>query len=158
MQPIPIVRRFRNKSGAVRLKCGMVSLNGNMHTCVDIMTRPKLLILDDEEMFCSFVAEAAEELGYEARVLTRPAEFTGTFREFQPQAVILDMVMPELDGTEITRLLTEWKFSGKLFIVTGYNQQYSKIAKALGELGGLSNVERLSKPLRLEELRRALKI
>lgn len=122
------------------------------------MPGPKLLIMDDEEMFCAFVAEAAEEMGYDVRILTKPNEFTETFNQFQPQVIFLDMVMPELDGTELTRLIAERKFSGKLFIVTGYNQQYSKIAKALGELGGLSNVERLSKPLRLEELRRALKI
>ncbi|MFZ5915281.1 MAG: response regulator [Pseudomonadota bacterium] len=125
---------------------------------VNDMPRPRLLIIDDEEMFCAFVAEVAEEMGYEVRVLTTSGEFIATFNAFQPQAVFLDMVMPELDGTEITRLLAERKFCGKLFIVTGYNQQYSKIAKALGELGGLSDVERLSKPLRLEELRRVLRI
>lgn len=125
---------------------------------VNDMPRPRLLIIDDEEMFCAFVAEVAEEMGYEVRILTKPREFIETFNAFQPQAVFLDMVMPDLDGTEITRLLAERKFRGKLFIVTGYNQQYSKIAKALGELGGLSDVERLSKPLRLEELRRVLRI
>lgn len=121
------------------------------------MPKLKLLVMDDEEMFGAFVADAAAALGYEVRVLTKPNEFVETYNAFHPQIILLDMVMPELDGTEITRWLAEQKFTGKLLIVTGYNPQYSKIAKAIGEVGGLSNVARLSKPLRLEELQRALK-
>ncbi|MSP43304.1 MAG: hypothetical protein EXR08_08065 [Alphaproteobacteria bacterium] len=67
------------------------------------------------------------------------------------------MVMPDLGGTEITRWLAEQKFSGKRIIVTGYNPQYSKIPKVLGEIGGLHSVLRIGKPVRLEELRKVLK-
>jgi len=120
------------------------------------MNNLKLLVMDDEAMFGEFVEDVAQGLGYDVRVLTDPAAFFETFRNFQPGTVILDMVMPEFDGTEITRWLAEEKFTGKLIMVTGYNPQYSKIAKAMGELGGLHQVIRLGKPVRLEELRRAL--
>jgi len=117
---------------------------------------PKLLVMDDEAMFGEFVEDAARQLGYEVMVLTESGKFLAAFGSFRPDVIILDMVMPGIDGTEITRLLATEKFAGKLIIVTGYNPQYSKIAKALGEVGGLHNVERLGKPVRLEELRRAL--
>jgi len=120
------------------------------------MNNLKLLVMDDEAMFGEFVEDVAQGLGYDVRVLTEPAAFFETFRNFQPGTVILDMVMPEFDGTEITRWLAEEKFTGKLIMVTGYNPQYSKIAKAIGELGGLHQVMRLGKPVRLEELHRAL--
>ncbi len=122
------------------------------------MDRPKLLVMDDEAMFGNFVEDVASGLGYEVMALTEPGKFTDTFDAFRPDTVILDMVMPEFDGTEITRWLANEKFAGKLIIVTGYNPQYSKIAKTLGELGGLHNVVRLSKPVRLEELRSVLKV
>ncbi|MFZ5835775.1 MAG: response regulator [Pseudomonadota bacterium] len=120
------------------------------------MKNLKLLVMDDEAMFGEFVEEVALELGYNVRALTEPAAFFETFRDFQPGTVVLDMVMPEFDGTEITRWLVGEKFTGKLIMVTGYNPQYSKIAKAIGELGGLHQVMRLGKPVRLEELHRAL--
>ena len=123
-----------------------------------MMNKPKLLVMDDEAMFCDFVEDVATGLGYEVRPLSDPGKFAETFSSFQPDTIILDMVMPEFDGAEITRWLVDEKFSGKLIIVTGYNPQYSKIAKALGELGGLHDVVRLSKPVRLEELRNVLKI
>ncbi len=122
------------------------------------MVKPKLLVMDDEAMFGEFVEEVARGLGYDVMVLTESRKFLAAFSSFLPDTIILDMVMPEFDGTEITRLLAEAKFTGKLIIVTGYNPQYSKIAKALGEIGGLHNVVRLGKPVRLEELRRVLKM
>ncbi len=122
------------------------------------MDKPKLLVMDDEAMFGNFVEDVASGLGYEVMALTEPGKFTDAFEAFRPDTVILDMVMPEFDGTEITRWLANEKFAGKLIIVTGYNPQYSKIAKTLGELGGLHNVVRLSKPVRLEELRSVLNV
>jgi DNA-binding response OmpR family regulator len=122
------------------------------------MNKPKLLVVDDEAMFCDFVEDVAMGLGYEVRSLSDPGKFSETFSSFQPDTIILDMVMPEFDGTEITRWLVEKKFSGKLIIVTGYNPQYSKIAKTLGKLGGLHDVLRIGKPVQLEELRNVLKI
>ncbi len=122
------------------------------------MGKPKLLVMDDEAMFGEFVEDVASAMGYEVLALSETGKFTDAFCSFQPGTIILDMVMPEFDGTEITRWLVEQKFAGKLIIVTGYNPQYSKIAKALGELGGLHTVVRLSKPVRLEELRSVLKI
>lgn len=122
------------------------------------MRKPKLLVMDDEAMFGEFAAEVALELGYDVLALTEPAKFAEDYGSFRPDTIILDMIMPNFDGTEITRWLAVQGFAGKLIIVTGYNPQYSKIAKALGELGGLHNVVRLSKPVRLEELRSVLKL
>jgi len=122
------------------------------------MAKPKLLVMDDEAMFGDFVEDVATGLGYEVLALSEPGKFIDTFNAFRPDTIILDMVMPVFDGAEITRWLAAEKFAGKLIIVTGYNPQYSKIAKALGELGGLLSVVRLSKPVRLEELRAVLKI
>lgn len=122
------------------------------------MNKPKLLVIDDEPMFCDFVEDVATGLGYQVQALSVSGKFAETFISFEPDVIILDMVMPEFDGTEITRWLVGNKFSGKLIIVTGYNPQYSKIAKTMGELGGIHDVVRLSKPVRLEELRNVLKI
>lgn len=120
------------------------------------MARPKLLVMDDEALFCDFVEDAASQAGYEVQTLSEPARFADAYTAFQPDTIILDMVMPEPDGTEITRWLADQKFAGKLIIVTGYNPQYSKIAGTLGELGGLPSVVRISKPIRLEELLKVL--
>jgi len=120
------------------------------------MDKAKILVMDDEAMFGEFVRDAATALGYDVLVVTEPGKFFEAFSSFKPDSVVLDMVMPEYDGTDITRWLVTEKFAGKLIMVTGYNPQYSKIAKALGELGGLHKVVRLGKPIRLEELRRVL--
>ncbi len=120
------------------------------------MDKTKILVMDDEAMFGEFVREVATGLGYDVLVLSEPDKFFAAFKSFQPDSIILDMVMPEYDGTDITRWLVTEKFAGKLIMVTGYNPQYSKIAKALGEVGGLHKVVRLGKPVRLEELRRVL--
>lgn len=105
------------------------------------MAKPKLLVMDDEVMFGDFVESVATELGYEVQTLSESGQFSSVYGAFQLDTVILDMVMPDLEGTEITRWLAEQKFSGKLIIVTGYNPQYSKIAKVLGEIVDIESGE-----------------
>ncbi len=63
------------------------------------MTGMRLLVVDDEPHFGEFVREIAEDLGYEVRVTTRGNDFTLLNEAFNPTLVLLDIVMPEIDGT-----------------------------------------------------------
>ena len=62
------------------------------------MTAKRLLIMDDEPDFCDFVATVGEGLGYQATKVTDPRKFKTVYAEIQPDCVVIDMVMPELDG------------------------------------------------------------
>jgi DNA-binding response OmpR family regulator len=65
------------------------------------MQDKRLLICDDEPAFGRFVQNVAEDLGYEVRVTTDGRAFIEAYNSFKPTMIILDMIMPGMDGNEI---------------------------------------------------------
>ena len=72
--------------------------------------KKKILIVDDEENFGKLVKLNLEDTGeYDVRVETLGARAVPAAREFKPDFILLDIVMPDLDGGEVARLLKEDK-------------------------------------------------
>jgi CheY-like chemotaxis protein len=64
--------------------------------------KKKILIVDDEPEFTDLLTSALDlHTDYEVRVLHDPHQALDTARTFSPDIVILDVVMPELDGGEV---------------------------------------------------------
>ena len=120
------------------------------------MSERRLLVVDDEPDFAQFVSNAADDLGYETRICTRSKEFRRIYAEFAPTHIVLDVVMPEIDGIEIMQWLATEGSTARVVITTGYNPQYAKMAGLVGADRGLQAVTTLTKPVRLADLRAAL--
>jgi CheY-like chemotaxis protein len=120
------------------------------------MSEQRLLIIDDEPDFGQMVAQVAADLGYETRVTTHGYEFQAAYPDFQPTLIVLDMVMPEMDGNELVVWLMEQGYAAGLIIITGYSPEYAKDAQMLAEFKGLRSVITLAKPIRIAQLREAL--
>jgi CheY-like chemotaxis protein len=116
----------------------------------------RLLVIDDEPAFGSFVKEVAEGMGYDVRVTAKADEFADTYESFDPTVIVLDVVMPEVDGIELVQWLAQEKCKAKIIIVTGYNPHYADAAKRLVSAGDLPSVMTLTKPVSLADLRGAL--
>ncbi|MDP3920560.1 MAG: response regulator [Candidatus Omnitrophota bacterium] len=68
----------------------------------------KILIVDDEEQFGLMVKKNLERAGnFDVRVETQGSKGLAAAREFSPDLILLDMLMPDLSGPEVARLL--WK-------------------------------------------------
>ena len=120
------------------------------------MTAKRLLVVDDEPEFGEFVRKVATDLGYEVRVTTNGKAFQAAYHELQPTTVVLDMVMPEMDGNEVVLWLMKQRYNANLIIITGYSPDYATDAKRLAEFKGLRSVTTLTKPIRLAKLREVL--
>ncbi len=120
------------------------------------MNEQRLLIVDDEADFAQMVARVATDLGYTTKVTTNGYDFQAAYQELQPTLIVLDMVMPEMDGNELVVWLMEQGYSSRLIIITGYSPEYAQDAQLLAEFKGLRSVSTLSKPIRLAQLREAL--
>ncbi len=116
----------------------------------------RLLIADDEPQFAEFVRKVATDLGYSAEVSLDGRAFKAAFDQLDPSVVVLDMVMPEVDGFELIQWLVENKRAPKIILISGFNPSYTKVAKTLGESRRLPSVTTLRKPVRLADLREAL--
>ncbi len=120
------------------------------------MSKKSLLVVDDEEGFGVFVAEVANGLGYDTRVTTNGREFTKSFTEEKPAVVVMDVVMPGMDGVELAGWLAEQKYEGHVVVVTGYAPLYADLVATLSSASGMKSVTKLFKPVRIQALRDAL--
>ena len=62
----------------------------------------RILVVDDEPVVAGIIGEVFQTTGlYEVRVVTDPFNATEVGREFLPDIVVLDIVMPGMDGGEV---------------------------------------------------------
>ncbi len=72
--------------------------------------KKKILIVDDEESFVKLVKLNLEYTGeYEVLGETKGSRALSAAREFRPDFILLDVVMPDMDGGEIAQQLKDDK-------------------------------------------------
>jgi len=63
----------------------------------------KILVVDDEPDIVKTVAIALELNGYHVRASNSGSEALGIIRDYSPDLVIIDMVLPGLSGKDVAR-------------------------------------------------------
>ena len=121
------------------------------------MTRPRLLLIDDEPQLAAFVANAARMCGFDPIATDRDDDFRECFIDDRPEMVALDLGMPGMDGVELLRFLADQSFGGPVLIISGFDRRVLESAFRLGEALGLKMVGPLEKPARLDTLEAILK-
>jgi CheY-like chemotaxis protein len=72
------------------------------------MEKKKILIVDDEEGLTTVFKSLIENTGkYEVRKETRGSKALGAAKHFKPDLVLLDIMMPDIDGGEAAKQLKE---------------------------------------------------
>jgi DNA-binding response OmpR family regulator len=117
----------------------------------------RLLVVDDEPGVTDFIREIAQEEAFEVRTSNRPSDFMESFRGYPPDALILDLAMPGIDGVELLRWLAGEGCKVPIVIISGFDQRVLDAAGRMGKETGLRIVDKLSKPIRLAAMREALK-
>lgn len=67
------------------------------------MAKQKILIVDDDEMISELIALYLAKEMYETRIVGDGYEALTAFEEFQPNLILLDLMLPGLDGYEVCR-------------------------------------------------------
>jgi PAS domain S-box-containing protein len=110
--------------------------------------RRRVLIVDDNSDAAEMLADALAQIGYEAAVSHDGPSALARARDFRPDAALLDIGLPVMDGYELGERLRRQEGSRLvLFAVTGYGQP-ADVARSL-EAG----FERhMVKPIDLQQL------
>ncbi len=66
-------------------------------------TTRKILLVDDEPSIQKMVTHALEREGFEVMAASDGEEALEAFRSFSPHLIVLDIMLPKLDGTEVCR-------------------------------------------------------
>jgi two-component system, OmpR family, KDP operon response regulator KdpE len=72
------------------------------------LSPPRVLVVDDEPQIVRALKVVLREAGFEAVPAETASEALDLAAVRPPQAAIVDLVLPDLDGVETTRKLREW--------------------------------------------------
>ena len=122
------------------------------------MSDKRLLVVDDELGFREFVGKVAVAAGYTVESVGHAKDFMAVYPTFNPTLIVMDMILPDIDGFELMQWLVAQGCQARVVVVTGYNPHYAEMAETIGEASDLISIETMTKPLGLMELRRALGI
>ena len=90
----------------------------------------KILIVDDENDILEFLSYNLKREGYQVFVCDNGKDAISKSKEIVPQLILLDVMMPELDGIETCRQIRNEKSLSDTLIafLTARNEDYSQIA------------------------------
>ena len=95
------------------------------------MKKYRIFIVDDEPKILRFIAANLKSLGYEVYTFQNGTEALANFDALDPELVLMDIMMPECNGIEGTRLIKEkFKDDIKVLVLTTFNDD-ENISKAI---------------------------
>lgn len=108
---------------------------------------PRVLVIDDEASITDLVSLALTYQGYNVDKALSAREGMEKAKSLAPDIILLDVMMPELDGFEVARRLRMEKIDIPIVFLTARDQTEAKVEGL--RLGGDDYV---TKPFSLEEL------
>ena len=110
----------------------------------------RILLVDDEPLICKGYKQNLERLeGYEVRTVSNPLDATGVAKVFAPDVIILDYIMPDLNGCELAEQLKRDQKTQDipLMFLTASGDTQDKVIQE-----DLSEYKVVAKPISAEEL------
>jgi PleD family two-component response regulator len=104
----------------------------NEEAQTEIKSPKKVLIVDDDQDLCELVRTKLVAEGFEAVVAMHPVEGLKLAQELKPDVILLDVLMPDMDGFEFLQKIHQqgWAQNTKIFMLTNVSKMES-ISEAL---------------------------
>lgn len=109
--------------------------------------QPKVLVVDDEENISFLVASALKLDGCEVRVAATGRDAVDATEKFSPDAIVLDVMLPDFDGFEVLRRIRNSGSEAPVLFLTARDDTDDKVR---GLMAGGDDY--IVKPFVLEEL------
>ncbi len=110
-----------------------------------------ILVIDDEPDFCRILEIFLEDKGHQVHSATNAEEIATYLADSQPDLVLMDVRMPDVNGLELLPQLKADLPTCNVIVITALNDY--RIADLLYESGADGF---LTKPVRLEDLDHAV--
>lgn len=94
--------------------------------------KAKILVVEDEEILLTALREELTQGGYETEGAVDGEDGLAKLKTFKPDLVLLDLVMPKMDGMQVLKKLKEDESTKDLSVVILTNlSDYERISEAL---------------------------
>ncbi|BDG04265.1 response regulator [Anaeromyxobacter oryzae] len=112
--------------------------------------KKRILLLDDSAITLEMEKAVLEDRGYRVAVASNLLEFQAQLDQFQPEVILTDLMMPDISGKDIVRVLKQDFHTEKIPIIlfsSKTDEELAPIAEQAGADGFLSKshgIDRLS--------------
>ncbi len=89
-------------------------------------SKAHILIIEDEKSICNFIKAALQVQEYRISVAHTAAEGLSVITSRCPDLVLLDLGLPDMDGSEIIRKVREWS-SLPVIVISARTQEQDKV-------------------------------
>src|SRR5258708_37242184 len=106
--------------------------------------RKRVLAIDDEPAMTEWLKMVIEAEGYEVRTALIGTRGEEIYKQWRPDVVVTDLMLPDLDGVQLLRRLKELDPSPEVIVISGQGT----IARAVeaGQAGAVFFLEKPRKP------------
>ncbi|HEX9038819.1 MAG TPA: response regulator [Ktedonobacterales bacterium] len=109
-----------------------------------------ILVADDDPAIAEVLRQSLESEGYETYKVTESLRFFDAVMQYQPDIILLDLMMPYLDGEDELRLLQMTPSARNIPVIVITAKHEAKLDEA--RYRPLGVVEILTKPFDLDKL------
>lgn len=117
-------------------------------------SKTKILVVDDNQTLLEMLNESLVEHGYDVVYSHDGKEATKLFSEFNPDIVLTDIVMPDIDGIELLLNLRKINSDIKIMAMSGGNRGHAETYLNMAEKLGANKI--ITKPFDIAELLKQL--
>src|SRR3954465_5700433 len=111
----------------------------------------RILIVDDDRAICDYMQTLLERDGYEVKTLSDPLVVEEEVRAGGYHLIILDLMMPKLDGIEVLKRIRKVDNDIAVVIFTGFPNLESAVTSMK-----LDAVDYIKNPFKVDEFRKWL--
>jgi CheY-like chemotaxis protein len=110
--------------------------------------KKRILLLDDSTITLEMEKAVLEERGYGVAIASNLLEFQSQLDQFQPEIILTDLMMPDISGKDIVRVLKQDFHTEKIPIIlfsSKTDDELQEIAEQAGADGFLSKSHGIEK-------------
>lgn len=118
----------------------------------------KLYILDDDNLVSKTLEQFGKNSGFTTLCFEHAKPFFKAVNDSPPDVIILDLFLPDIDGIEALRYLSDKNCQSKLILASGAEDKILSSACRLADNLGLNLLGSLPKPFSLYKFRKILEL
>lgn len=113
------------------------------------MEKKKILVVDDEVDFLEVIKVRLEANDYDVTVASNGEDALVKIKDERPDAVLLDILMPGIDGIEVLRRIRKIDENLPVYIITAFStEERFKMANKFGASGFIVKTDDLNRQIK----------
>ncbi len=81
----------------------------------------RVLVVDDERLVADTLALILKQHGFDVRAVYSGAEAIDMAKQFRPDLLLIDVLMPEMDGIELAMRVRQLNLGAEVLLFSGYS-------------------------------------